>query len=69
MGVEHILPPISETLGQGHLATDAGRNLLCPYAILTTFGRYIPPIMLSTWWNFEEIGQKVCFLAIFCVKF
>ena len=30
MGVGNFLSPISLTLGKGHLATEAGRNLPCP---------------------------------------
>ena len=49
---ENILAPISVTLGQGHSATEAGRNLSCPHdkvrtahPIATKLGRYIRLIM------------------------
>ena len=36
MGVGEFLAPISETLGQGHLATEAGRKLPCSHDKVTT---------------------------------
>ena len=59
---EIFLAPISVTLGQGHWATGAERNLPCPrgkvrtaHPIAAKLGRYVPLIMLSTWLNFGEI--------------
>ena len=56
---DKFLAPISVTLGQGHLATEAGRNLPCPhdkvriaYPIASKPGRNFPLIMIIHLSNF-----------------
>ena len=69
---ENFLALISVTLGQGHWATEAGRNLSCPHdtmrtahPIATKLDRYIPLIILSTWLNFGVILRKMLFRRFF----
>ena len=76
MGVGNFFAPISVTLGQGHWATEAGRNLPCPHdkvrtahPIATKLSRYIPLIMLSIWLNFLEILPIIFFGEFFFIKF
>ena len=66
MGVGTFFAPISVTLGQGHQATEAGRNLPCPHdkvrtahPIATKRGRYIPIAIVSTWLNFGDLFRKI----------
>ena len=66
---EKILAPISVTLGQGHQATEAERNLPFPHGkvrtahpIATKLGGYIPLMMLPTWFHFASFPFFIEFL-------
>ena len=71
---ENFWPPISLILGQGHKGTEAGQIWACPrdkvrtaFPIAPNFGRNIPPIMLSTWLDYEGILLNI-FLNEFSCK-